>query len=110
MKPSIIAVIALWIAFGAGLVAASDGPDMLIVTPKDLVEPAGLLAAHRGALGLQVRIEVLEDRAKEGKVSRAALKDFIRSVHRDSGGNARSGCSPAVPPIAPIQSASPRWS
>ncbi|MHC5081616.1 MAG: C25 family cysteine peptidase [Planctomycetota bacterium] len=86
MKRWILAGFALWLAFGAGVGAASDGPDMLIITPKDLVEPAGLLAAHRGATGLRVRIEVLEDRVKEGVVSRTTLKNFIRDVHRDSGG------------------------
>ncbi|MHC4601595.1 MAG: C25 family cysteine peptidase, partial [Planctomycetota bacterium] len=86
MDRRIFASLALWVAVGAGWASASDGPDLLIITPKDLVEPAGLLAAHRGARGLQVRIEVLEDRVKEGVVSRTTLRNFIREVHRDSEG------------------------
>ncbi|MHC4778690.1 MAG: C25 family cysteine peptidase, partial [Planctomycetota bacterium] len=65
--------------------AAAEGPDMLILTPKDLVEPAGVLAAHRGAKGLDVKIEVLEDLVKSGVEGPESTRDHIRELYRASG-------------------------
>lgn len=72
------------LVLGAAAVFGAEPPDMLIVTPKDLVGPAGMLAAHRGARGLAVRIEVAEEIAGGEGLDPERIRGFVRSVHAAS--------------------------
>jgi hypothetical protein len=69
-----------------GAATAGEGPDFLILTPKDLKNPADALAVQRRKDGLSVEVHVVEDRIGQGKaLTHGMIRDHVRAVHASSG-------------------------
>ncbi|MHC5036818.1 MAG: C25 family cysteine peptidase [Planctomycetota bacterium] len=68
---------------------ASEAPDMLILSPKDLVKAAQALAIYRETKGHAVRVETLDGDEKAAERTPESLKAFVKKIAKEAGGRLR---------------------